>query len=267
MTTDADLAPRLTDDQIVEVMGLLKGSDSAELKVSIPGDAQRATIAGLPLDPIEAEPRQVFFFDTPDLDLNRAGMVVRARRIAGGRGDTVIKLRPVVPSELPEDLRSSGSLSVEVDMLPGGFVCSASLKGRSTADEVREAVTGETPLRKLYSKEQREFFGAHAPDGITFDGLVTLGPTFVLKAAFTPEELARRIVAELWFSPDGSRILELSTKCQPSEAFQVAAEARAYLAGLGISAGGAQQTKTRTALDYFVAEHRASAATAASPGS
>jgi hypothetical protein len=261
-TPDADAIRRLSDDEIVEVMSLLKGSDTAELKVSIPGDAQRATIAGLPIDPIEAEPRQVFFFDTPDLALNRAGMVVRARRIFGGRGDTVIKLRPVVPSELPEDLRQSGALSVEVDMLPGGFVCSASFKGRSTAQDVHAAVIGDMPLRKLYSKEQRQFLDAYAPPGIGFDNLVTLGPTFVLKESFTPAELGRRVVAELWFYPDGSRILELSTKCLPAEAFQVAAETRAYLATHGVNVGGAQQTKTRTALDFFVAERAGAAAPA-----
>ena len=36
-------------------------------------------------------------------------------------------------------------------------------------------------------------------------------------------------MAELWFYPDGSRILELSTKCKPEEAFDVAARTRAYL--------------------------------------
>jgi hypothetical protein len=39
----------------------------------------------------------------------------------------------------------------------------------------------------------------------------------------------RKLVAELWLYPDGSRILELSTKCAPSKAFDVAAETRAYL--------------------------------------
>ena len=33
----------------------------------------------------------------------------------------------------------------------------------------------------------------------------------------------------MWLYPDGSRILELSTKCAPAEAFQVAAETRAFL--------------------------------------
>jgi hypothetical protein len=37
----------------------------------------------------------------------------------------------------------------------------------------------------------------------------------------------RSVVAEMWFYPDGSRILELSTKCPPSQAFQVVAESGA----------------------------------------
>jgi hypothetical protein len=55
----------------------------------------------------------------------------------------------------------------------------------------------------------------------------------------------------VWFYPDGTRILELSTKCAPVEAFQVAAEARAFLEQRGVDLSGEQQTKTRTALEYF----------------
>jgi hypothetical protein len=62
------------------------------------------------------------------------------------------------------------------------------------------------------------------------------------------------MVAELWLYPDGSRILELSTRCRPAEAFQAAAETRAYLLGRGVDLSGDQQTKTRAALDFFRAE-------------
>jgi hypothetical protein len=53
------------------------------------------------------------------------------------------------------------------------------------------------------------------------------------------------------FYPDGSRILELSTKCPPSQPFQVAAEGRVLLTGRGVDLSGEQQTKTKTALRYF----------------
>ena len=60
-------------------------------------------------------------------------------------------------------------------------------------------------------------------------------------------------MAELWLYPDGSRILELSTKCAPSQMFQIAVESRAFLAARGVDLSGEQQTKTRTALEFFSA--------------
>jgi hypothetical protein len=268
MTTES--MTRLSDAQLGNVMGLLKGVDSVELKVSIAPDAHRATIRGLPVDPVEAQPRQVYFFDTPDLDLDRAGIVVRARRIQGGRGDTVVKLRPVAPDDIPGELRRSKAVNIELDVVPGGYVCSASFKGRASGAEIADTVAGSSPLAKLLSKEQREFYTQHGMSGIGLDTLVPLGPTFVLKTTFTPEELQRRVVVEVWMYPDNTRILELSTKCLPSEAFQVAAEARHYLTSRGIDVSGAQQTKTRAALDYYRDELKASSEasrTAAATGS
>jgi hypothetical protein len=78
-----------------------------------------------------------------------------------------------------------------------------------------------------------------------------LGPVTVLKLKYEPEGYGRKLVAELWLYPDGSRILELSTKCKPAEAFDVAARTRVYLSERGVNLSGEQQTKTRTALEYF----------------
>ena len=76
-------------------------------------------------------------------------------------------------------------------------------------------MAGPQPLRKLFSKEQRAFFTEHAPEGIELDDLSLLGPIFVLKLKGTPAGYARKLVVELWLYPDGTRILELSTKCAP----------------------------------------------------
>ncbi|HKE64057.1 MAG TPA: hypothetical protein VKB59_05305 [Micromonosporaceae bacterium] len=233
------------------MLDLVRDADSVELKLTVPESAQRPTILSLGMDPLNAQIRQIFFFDTPALTLNRQGLVVRARRIQGKGDDSVVKLRPVVPAELPGALRSSPNFGVEVDALPGGFVCSGSMKGTPRNTDVRTATAGDRPLRKLFSKEQRQLFAAHAPDGITLDDLSVLGPLFVLKLKFKPDELARLMVAEMWLYPDGSRILELSTRCAPAEAFQVAAEARAYLTSHDIDLSGEQQTKTHRALQFF----------------
>jgi hypothetical protein len=235
---------------------MLENTDSVELKLTVDDTEHQATIAGLGIDPVEMEPRQVFFFDTPSLALDKAGIVVRARRNRGGGADTVIKLRPVVPGDMPKSLRLSGSFKVELDALPGGFVCSGSMKGGGTGEDVRATLAGDMPLNRLFSKEQQGFFRKHAPSGVTIDRLVPLGPTFVLRSRFYVKRLDRKVVAEIWLYPNGSRILELSTKAEPAEAFAIAAEFRAYLDKHGISTDRPQSTKTRTALDFFSAQLR-----------
>jgi hypothetical protein len=243
---------RLTDAQLQEMLALTTHADSVELKLTVPDSERRATVTGLGMDPLEAQIRQVFFFDTPDLALNKAGVVVRARRVQGRGDDTVVKLRPIVPDELPPSVRNAKTMVVEVDAMPGGYVCSASFKGAlGPGDAVKRVAAGDRAIRKLYSKQQRAFYAAHAPEGLGLDDLTVLGPINVFKLKFTPEGFNRRMVAELWLYPDGERILELSTKCAPQEGFQVAAEARAMLADRGVDLYGEQQTKTKTALDYF----------------
>jgi hypothetical protein len=244
----------LTDEQLQQMTALIKGADSVELKVTVPEASQRSSVRSLDLDPLDAQIRQVFFFDTPKLELDKNGLVVRARRSQKKGDDTVVKLRPVVPDELPKSLRRLPNFGVEVDASPEGFVCSGSLKGAPNPGAVRDTISGDRALRKLFSKEQKALFADHAPAGVNLDDLAILGPIFVLKLKSLPKGLERKLVAELWLYPDGSRILELSTKCAPGEAFQVAAETRAFLSSRGVDLGGAQQTKTRTAMEFFAKE-------------
>ena len=244
-------AGRLSEKDVATVLKLLKDSGSVELKLTIPAEGHRAAARSIGLDVVEAQPRQAYFFDTPDLALNRAGLILRARRFQGGKGDTVVKVRPVDPATIDPDLRRSESFKVELDAMPGGFVCSASFKGSCDGSEVADVASGAMPLRSLFSKEQLAFFDARAPKKLRMDKLVVLGPILLLRAKHRAKELGRNLVVELWIYPDGSHVLEISTKCEPREAFQVSAEFRSFLAERGIDAGSEQDSKTRVALQYF----------------
>ena len=252
-------APVLSAEQVSEVLRLIKGADSVELKLTVPDADHRSAVAALDMDVLDAQIRQVAFFDTPELTLNSNGVVVRARRVQGKPGDSVVKLRPIVPDDIPAKVRKSPSFGIEVDAMPGGFVCSGSMKAELDPVKVKEAFAGRRRISKLFTKEQRDFYTDHAPEGLVLDELSMLGPINVLKLKFTPGDFDRRLVAELWFYPDGSRILELSTKCAPAEAFDVAAQVKAYLAEHGVDLAGEQQTKTKTALDFFAGELQAAA--------
>ena len=96
-------APSLSGAQLSEILSLLPGSDTVELKVTVPAVRRRSVIERLGMDPMRAELRQIAYFDTADLRLNQEGLVVRARRVQRKTGDSVVKLRPVVPSELDDE--------------------------------------------------------------------------------------------------------------------------------------------------------------------
>lgn len=240
----------LLSPELEEMLHLVGAADSVELKLTVPDEDRHSATEALGVDPLNARIRQVYFFDTPELALDAAGLVARARRTQNAPDDNVIKLRPVVPAELPSKLRANPDFVVEVDAMPGGFVCSGSFKGRAKTD-VRETVAGKQPLRKLFSKQQRAFFAEHAPEGVELDDLAVLGPVNVLKLKVIPPGLDRKLAVELWIYPDGSRILELSTKCAPQDWFEAATSSRDHLTGLGVSVTGEQSTKTRTALEYY----------------
>lgn len=245
------VARPLSSEDVAKMFGLIRKSTSVELKVTVPDTMRRAVVEKMRFDPVEAEPRQAYFFDTPDLALNEAGLVVRARRIQGGAGDTVVKLRPLDPATVDPDLRRSAAFKIELDAMPGSYVCSGSLKGVCTGQEVLDVYDGKMTLSKIFSKEQRAFYRANAPANIPMDSLTSLGPTFLLKARHQPKTFDRRVTIEMWFYPDGSRIFELSTKAEPKESFQVAANFKAYLAECGVPLAEAQETKTKSALEFF----------------
>ena len=109
------MAAALSDEELSGLLALIKGADSVELKLSVPLSNRTKAAAALGVDPLDGEIRQVYFFDTPNLRLNKSGVVVRARRVQGKGDDSVVKLRPVVPDELSRSCvsrRTSGSKSM-----------------------------------------------------------------------------------------------------------------------------------------------------------
>jgi hypothetical protein len=127
---------RIADADMPALLSLIRGADTVELKLTVPEAAHQSAVHSLGMDPLQCQIRQVWFLETPDLALDRAGVVVRARRSQRKGDDTVVKLRPVVPSELPRAVRSEPTFGVEVDASPGGFVCSGSMKGAPSSGSV-----------------------------------------------------------------------------------------------------------------------------------
>ena len=249
----ASVLPTYDAEQLSGLLTSLPDVDSVELKLTVPRADQRAVVRRLGIDSIDAEVRQVAFIDHLDTRLSAAGVVIRARRTQRKPADVTVKLRPMLPGDVPPELRQLPGFKVEIDASPVGYTCSSSLTTRHRDRKVKELLTGDRQLGDLLDDDQQALLGDRLPAGLGIADLRVLGPVHLLKCKFAPEGFAGRMVAELWLLPNDSRILELSTKAEPRQAFQVAAETKVFLASQGIDLGAPQELKTKSALAALAA--------------
>lgn len=242
---------------MLEIIQKLGDVGSVELKMTVPSE-QMMGLRSIRADALTGVLREVVFFDTPDLSLYSRGIVLRGRRTQQKQDDTVVKLRPCLPADLPKAFRTSPNLKVEMDVTATGHVVSASLKGSRPAGTMVDVMNGKSSLGKLFTKEQRSFLVDRWPDGLGWDDLVPLGPAYVILIKAVPEGYSRKLVLEMWHFPGELPLVELSTKGTPSDVFVVRNEIVEFLGKRGLHATGEQEPKTRKALEFFAA-HRAPA--------
>ena len=244
---------QLPDNELDQLLALTREADRVELKLTVPEPAQDATCAALDVDFARVPARRVYYLDTEDKTLQHHGVIVRVRSIKRRPDDSVIKLRPLRPGRIPAALRQSGQFVVEVDAMPGSYVCSGALKARLGVHDVEQAMARRRPLRALFSKPQLRLLAAYMPRQVGIDDLAILGPVDARRRKLVPDGLDRALLVEQWTFPDDSRILELSTRCPPAATMRVAAQMAALLRAHGVDLTGPQQTKTRATLDFFSA--------------
>jgi len=197
------------------------------------------------------EDRKVFFFDTPDLALFDAGIVLRARQISGDTDDSTVKLRPVEPTELSEAWKKTSGFEVEIDGVGDKMICSAKLSTDQKRGEIEAVAAGDRQIRKLFTATQEKLLEEHGPAGVTWEDLTVLGPVDVHKWKIEPRGFDEEVTAEEWTLPDGSDLIELSIKVDPKHADAASTEFMSFLDQHGFTTEGEQQTKTRAALTFF----------------
>ena len=222
-----------------------------EIKITARAKDEEEVREALDSAEIEAERREIFFFDTPELDLFESGLVLRARRIDGGADDSTVKLRPVDPAELPKMWVEMPGFEVELDAVGEESICSAKLSVEQRGGEIGDVAEGKRAIRALFSREQERLIAEHRPEGVAWDDIRVFGPVAVRKWEFEPKSLDYEVTVEEWVLPDDSDLVELSVKAPPAQAGTAADAFLAFLRKRGVDTEGAQQTKTRSALRYF----------------
>ncbi len=242
-----------------QVAQKLAGVDAIEIKATVPDHQIEPALVRYGLTVDNDEERYIYFFDTPDLALYQTGMIARARRVVGDRHDSTVKLRPVVPSEVPERWRALVGFKLEADASETGVAKSASLTMPVEKGLIKQVASGDKGIARLFAKEQEEFLATLGDRHIDYDSLAVLGPLTAHRWKFEDPACPWRIVAELWKREDGDRLMEMSVKAPVAQAAAAIAGFMAFLAEVGAERDLEQQAKTRWALEYYAAKVRKAA--------
>lgn len=225
--------------------------DAVEIKVTIRPDQELLAERAMALNEDTAEVREIYFYDTPQLDLFDAGVALRTRLVKGDADDSTVKFREVEVTNIAEYWKQQPGFKLEADCVGDRVVCSASLTVQQKRDEIDAVAKGKRSIEKLFSKEQERLLGELYKGTVDFGALHVLGPIRVLRWKLKEKGFAYELTLEEWRLPNGEDLVEVSIKTPPGEALQARMAFEQHLRELGLDPMGAQETKTRTALNYF----------------
>ena len=230
--------------------------DACEIKITIRPDQELRAERAMELDEDSADIRVVYFYDTPKLTLFDAGVALRARLVKGDDDDSTVKFRPVDAEKISSEWKRARGFKLEADCVGERVVCSASLTVIQARDEIDQVAKGERPIEKLFSKDQERFLAEFHAAPIDFAKLRVMGPIRVLRWKSKHESFPHELTTEEWRLPNGDDLVEVSIKVPPAKAVEAQKAFDTHLRELGLDPEGAQETKTRTALEYFAGTFR-----------
>jgi len=193
--------------------------------------------------------RKVYFYDTPELDLFKQHLVLRARVTDGDDDDSTVKLRPLPPRKVPPRWKKDGG-RIELDVVGKKQVPSAKLDGKPERGTIEQVEKGALKLSKLFSEAQEAVIRRRA-NGTKLNDLAVLGPVDARKWELPPTYFPHEISVEEWSLPDGTRFFELSFKVDRDKAASAKREFDALLKYLKIGPEGDPDPKTPKVLEFF----------------
>ena len=229
----------------------LAAMDAVEIKVTIRPDQELRAERAMEVNEDTAEVRVLYFYDTPDLRLFNAGVALRTRLVKGDADDSTVKFRPVKAARISRDWEQLEGFKLEADCVGDRVVCSASLSAIQQRGEIQDVAKGKRSIDKLFSKDQERFLSEFYKGPLDFGRLRVMGPIRVLRWKLRHKNFPHELTLEEWRLPNGEDLVEVSIKVPPKKAPQAQKKFDKRLREFGLDPKGAQETKTRTALEYF----------------
>ena len=239
--------------------------DSVEIKVTLAGTNVGEAITTLRLP--EGKGWRILFCEdvttgvaplTPLLDI---GVVLRARKKSGTKGDSTVKLRPCRWSQLSGDFFANrkndvNELKIEADWAGPKRTLAASLTTEWDDDRVVAVRSGSLSPAGLFDQEQRRFLQQCSNGLVNLDALMALADITATRWKEFPAEVDGvdlSVRAERWVIDGAIDFLELSIVSGLDRAERDQAALQYFLAKQSLTVEQNQENKTQRVLSYLVA--------------
>ena len=238
--------------------------ESVEIKVTLAGSNVGDAVAALGLP--EGQRWRILFFEdvttglVPSTPLLEIGVVLRARRKSGAKGDSTVKLRPCRWSQLSRDFfanrdNDSTELKIEADWAGRKRTLAASLTTDWDDDRVVAVQSGNLPPADLFNPEQRRFLEQCSPSRVNLGALTALADITATRWKEFPAKAAGRdlsVRAERWEIDGAIDFLELSIVSDLARAERNQAALQDFVADRSLVEEQNQENKTQRVLSYLV---------------
>jgi hypothetical protein len=217
-------------------------SCAAEVKLLLSPADVPAVVVALKLD--KETKGQVYFFDTPALDLLSKGVIVRLRQ--GANNDLTVKVRPPENKRFVDPSAGREEFKCELDLTGDKTIQSYSIRSPYARSQVPG--TGQDIFTVLSDSQKKLMKEALISiDWIRVKRVANIKSTNWETKAQRP---FNKLALELWEWPLG-RILELSTKVEADKGPPILAELRRLVDAKGLSVNSSQRSKTSMVLETF----------------
>jgi hypothetical protein len=236
---------------------------SVELKalLATPVAAAATALTGRPTPRWRA--RRMYLLDTPDLDLARSGVEIRLRRRVRGRYDVSARTRRCTSGAHDDadgtERAPPDGARVELDVLPGAVWRTVEMRREVEPGEALDAIVGAVPPAALLSVTQRTWARRGGRGPVSDEALADLrlhGPLVVarLQVPIPRGSGLRGARLEHCRYPSGREVLELSTRCPPEQARQVADALGRLVTDRGVALAETHRTKTAVWRDELTSD-------------
>jgi hypothetical protein len=209
--------------------GSQRDEPRAEIQINLCAPPQDV-IEVLTLRPDAAGPTEVWYFDTPDLEFSKRGLVFRLR-LGDRKPELTLKVASQDCARIRADRIPAGEGKCEYDNHGAVFSGTVSLEAALDDAVARELIEGRLPLDKVLTPTQTAYLRNEAANGPLMTGVRPIGPAKIRQ--YRKEKAGFDV--NVWTLPAGETTVELSQKESFKNVLQRRSELLEMLSHVGIA--------------------------------